>query len=160
MAKVSLDNIKTRFETGDRPSGADYVDLIDTLAAQSTDLGTGGSNEVTNNNQDHIVYGIENETVIESLVASDWRMVKYLVSISKTSGGDNKFFATELTVLIDMDNISVSEYGVIDNDGDIGTVDVSVELGTDNKKYLRLKVIPNPLVKPVTARYARMGLKA
>lgn len=148
MAKVSLNNIKTRFETGDRPTGADYVDLIDTLAAQATDLGTDGNNE-------HIVYGIENTTILETLDATQWRLVKYLVSISKTSGGDNKFFATELSVLIDGDGLNVSEYGLIDNDGDIGTVDVSRSGNT-----ITLSIIPNPAVRPVTAKYARMGLKA
>lgn len=155
MAKVSLNSIKTRFETGDRPTGADYVDLIDTLAAQSTDLGTNGSNEVVENNLEHTVYGIENTTTLETLDASQWRLVKYIVSISKTDGANNKFFATELSVLIDGQDISVTEYGVMDNDGDIGTVDVSRTGDT-----LTLRVTPNPLVKPVTARYARIGLKA
>lgn len=148
MAKVSLSNIKTRFETGDRPTGADYVDLIDTLAAQATDLGTDGNNE-------HIVYGIENPTVLETLDATQWRLIKYLVSISKTSNGDNKFFATELSILVDGEDINISEYGLIDNDGDMGTVDVS-----RNGNVITLSIIPNPAVKPVTAKYARMGLKA
>jgi hypothetical protein len=85
MAKISIDTLKTKFETGDRPDGQDYQDLIDTLASQATDLGTSGNNE-------HIIYGIENFTVIDSFVANEWRMVKYLVSISKTSEADNKFF--------------------------------------------------------------------
>lgn len=148
MAKVSLNDIKQRFETGDRPTGDDYADLIDTLIAQSTDLGTAGNNE-------HIVYGIENRTVLETINASDWRMVKYLVSISKTDGGDNKFYATELSVLVDGTNVNISEYAVIDNDGDIGTVDVS-----RSGDVLTLSIIPNPQVRPITARYARMGLKA
>ena len=148
MAKVSLPNIKTRFETGDRPTGQDYVDLIDTLASQATDLGTDGNNE-------HIVYGIENNTVLETLDASQWRLVKYMVSLSKTDNGDNKFYATEFSILVDGENINVSEYGVIDNDGDIGTVSVSRSGNT-----LTLSVSPNPSVRPVTARYARVGLKA
>lgn len=148
MAKVSLDEIKSKFETGDRPNGADFIDLIDTLAAQATDLGSSGNNE-------HEITGIELPTVIESLPISEWRIVKYLVSISKTSDGNNKFYATELSVLIDQTDISVSEYGIIDNDGDIGTVSVS-RIG-DN---LRLIVTPNPAIVPVTVRFVRIGLKA
>jgi hypothetical protein len=148
MAKVDLDYIKTRFETGDRPNGQDYVDLIDTLAAQATDLGTSGNNELE-------ISGIENETVIDSINTTEWRMVKYLVSISKTSDGDNKFYATEISVLIDSTQVNVAEYGVIDNDGDIGTISVS-----RNGDILQLKVVPHPAVRPVTVRYARMGLKA
>ena len=148
MAKVPINTLKSKFETGDRPNGQDYQDLIDTLAAQATDLGTSGNNE-------HEISGIENFTVIDSFVASEWRMVKYLVSISKISSGDNKFFATEFTILVDNNNLNVSQYGIIDNDGDIGTVDVS-----RNGSNVELTITPNPAVRPVTVRYARMGLKA
>ncbi len=47
MARTSISYVKTRFETGDRPSQEDYVDLIDTVAGQATDLGTSGNNENT-----------------------------------------------------------------------------------------------------------------
>jgi hypothetical protein len=148
MAKTSINTLKTKFETGDRPTGQDYEDLIDTLVSQATDLGTSGNNE-------HEISGIENFTVIDSFVSNEWRMVKYLVSISKVSGGDNKFYATELTILNDNSNINVSQYGVIDNDGDIGTIDVS-----RNGSNVELTITPNPAVKPVTVRFGRMGLKA
>jgi len=148
MAKTSINTLKTKFETGDRPTGQDYEDLIDTLVSQATDLGTSGNNE-------HEISGIENFTVIDSFVSNEWRMVKYLVSISKVSGGDNKFYATELTILNDNSNINVSQYGVIDNDGDIGTVDVS-----RNGSNVELTITPNPAIKPVTVRFGRMGLKA
>jgi hypothetical protein len=148
MARTSIPYVKTRYESGDRPSQEDYEDLIDTVAAQATDLGTFGNNENT-------VTGIENTTVIDSFDATVWRMVKYLVSISKTSAGDNKFYATELTILVDGTNVNVSEYGTIDNDGNIGTVSVSRTGNT-----VALTVAPDPSIKPVTVRYARMGLKA
>jgi hypothetical protein len=148
MAKIPIDTLKSKFETGDRPSEQDYEDLIDTLSAQATDLGTSGNNE-------HIIYGIENYTVIDSFVANEWRMIKYLVSISKTSSGDNKFYATELTMLIDNDNVNVSQYGLVDNDGDIGTIDVS-----RSGNLINLTITPNPAIRPVTVRFARMGLKA
>jgi hypothetical protein len=148
MAKINLNTLKSKFETGDKPTGQDYTDLIDTLAAQATDLGTSGNNE-------SVVSGIENTTVLESIPVADWRLVKYMVSLSKTTGGANKFYATEFTVLIDGTNINIAQYGIIDNDGDIGTVDVS-RVGAN----LVLSIIPNPAVKPVTARFARVGLKA
>jgi len=148
MAKISVTGVKNLFQTGDRPTQENYVDLIDTLVSQSTDLGSSGNNE----NQ---VDGIENVTVIDSFDATVWRMVKYIVSISKTSAGDNKFYATELTILVDGTNVSVSEYGTIDNDGNIGTINVSRTGNT-----VALTVTPDPAIKPVTVRYARMGLKA
>ena len=148
MARTSISYVKTRFETGDRPSQEDYVDLIDTAAGQATDLGTTGNNENT-------ISGIENPTVIDSFDATVWRMVKYIVSISKTTSGDNKFYATELTILADGEDVSVSEYGTIDNDGNMGTIAVSRAGDT-----VALTVTPDPVIRPVTVRYARIGLKA
>lgn len=148
MSKLSLSTVKNKFQTGDRPSQEDYEDLIDSLSAQATDLGTAGNNENTIN-------GIENATVIDNFSATDWRMVKYLVSLSMTASGNNKFYATEITILVDGSNINVSEYGTIDNDGNIGTISVSRTGNT-----VALTVTPDPAITPVTARFARIGLKA
>jgi hypothetical protein len=148
MARTTIPNVKAKFQTGDRPTQEDYEDLIDTASAQSTDLGSYGNNENT-------IYGIENPTVIDNFDGTVWRMVKYLVSISKVTSGDNKFYATELTILCDADGVSVSEYGTIDNDGNIGTISVSRTGNT-----VSLTVTPDPVVKPVTVRFARIGLKA
>jgi hypothetical protein len=60
-----------------------------------------------------------------------------------------------MTILVDGTNVSVSEYGTIDNDGNIGTIDVSRVGDT-----VALTVTPAPGVTPITVRYARMGLKA
>jgi hypothetical protein len=147
MARTSIPYVKTRFETGDRPSQEDYVDLIDTAAAQATDLGTSGNNEVT-------ITGIENPTVIDSFDGTEWRMVKYIISISKTDGA-NKFYATELTILVDGVDVNITEYGAIDNDGNMGTISVSRAGDT-----VALTVTPEPAITPVTVRYARIGLKA
>jgi hypothetical protein len=148
MARTTLPLVKTKFQTGDRPTQEDYEDLIDTVAAQSTDLGTFGNNENT-------IYGIENATVIDNFDATTWRLVKYLVSIAKTSSGDNKYYATELSILVDGTNVNVSEYGTIDNDGNIGTISVSKVGSTVN-----LTVTPAVGITPITVRFARIGLKA
>jgi hypothetical protein len=148
MAKLTIPNVKLKFQTGDRPTQEDYVDLIDTLSSQATDLGTSGNNEVTIN-------GIENTTVVDNFDATEFRMVKYLVSISKVSQGDNKFYATELTVLVDGAGVNVTEYGTIDNDGNIGTINVSRTGNT-----VALTVTPVGGQTPITVRFARIGLKA
>jgi hypothetical protein len=148
MAIVSLSTVKTLFQTGDRPTQTDYEKLIDSTAAQSTDLGSSGNNENT-------ISGIENATIIDSFDATVWRMVKYIISIAKTSAGDNKYYATEMTILVDGSNVNVSEYGTIDNNGNIGTVSVSRTGNT-----VAITVTPDPAIKPVTVRYARIGLKA
>ena len=148
MAKISIASVKALFQTGDRPTQENYVDLIDTATAQSTDLGSAGNNEVT-------VNGIENVTVIDNFDATEWRMVKYILSIAKTTAGANKFYSTELTVLVDGLNINVTEYATIDNDGNIGTINVSRTGNT-----VALTVTPVSGITPITVRYARIGLKA
>ena len=148
MSRLSLSTVKTKFQTGDRPSQADYEDLIDSTSAQATDLGSYGNNENT-------ITGIESATVIDSFSAADWRMVKYIISIAKTSAGDNKYYATEMSILIDGTDVNVNEYGTIDNDGNIGTISVSKVGGT-----VSITVTPQVGITPVTVRFARMGLKA
>ena len=148
MSRLPLSSIKSTFQTGDRPTQTDYENLIDTTAAQSTDLGSSGNNENT-------ISDIQNATVIDNFDATVWRMVKYLVSIKKTTNGDNKFYATEMTILVDGDGVSVSEYGTIDNDGNIGTISVSRVADTVN-----ISVTPAVGITPITVRFARMGLKA
>lgn len=148
MAKVSIPTVKTKFQTGDRPTEEDYIDLIDSASARSTDLGTDGNNETTIN-------GIENSTVFDSFTASEWRAMKYLISLKYVAGGANKYYATELSILVDASNTNVSEYGTIDNDGNIGTISVSRAGDT-----VSLTVVPVGGITPITLRYLRMGLKA
>jgi hypothetical protein len=146
MAKISLSSVKALFQTGDRPTEENYVDLIDTAAAQATDLGSAGNNEVT-------ITGIENSTIFDNFIASEWRSVKYVITLKKSTG--DKFFTTELTIVPDATNDNVSEYGTVDNDGNIGTISVSRAGGTVN-----LTVIPVVGQTPITLRYMRTGLKA
>jgi hypothetical protein len=148
MAIMTLPFVKTKFQTGDRPTQEDYEQLIDTTASQATNLGSAGNN-------DNTISGIENVSVIDNFDATQWRMVKYIISISMTTGGNNKFYATELTILVDGSNVNVSEYGTIDNDGNIGTISVSRTGNT-----VALTVTPDPAITPITVRYARIGLKA
>jgi hypothetical protein len=148
MAKISLSNVKALFQTGDRPTEENYVDLIDTLSAQSTDLGSAGNNESTIN-------GIENSTIFDNFSATDFRSMRYIISIKKTSGGANKFYATEMNILVDGADVSVTEYATIDNDGNIGTISVSRAGDT-----VSLTVVPVGGQTPITLRYMRMGLKA
>ena len=148
MAKISLSSVKALFQTGDRPTQENYEDLIDTASAQATDLGTAGNNESTIN-------GIENTTIFDNFLATEWRSVKYVVSIKKTSGGDNKFYSSEISILVDGTDISVSEYNIMDNDGNIGTISVSKAGST-----VSLSVVPVGGLTPITLRYMRTGLKA
>ena len=146
MAKISLSSVKAYFQTGDRPTEEQYVDLIDTASAQATDLGSAGNNEVT-------ITGIESSTIFDNFLTTQWRSVKYVVTLSKT--GSNKYYTTELTIVPDSTNVNVSEYGTVDNDGNIGTVSVSMA-GTT----VSLTIVPVGGQTPITLRYMRTGLKA
>ena len=146
MAKISISSVKALFQTGDRPTQANYEDLIDTSAAQATDLGSAGNNEVT-------ITGIESSTIFDNFLTTEWRSVKYVVSLNKT--GSNKYYTTELTIVPDSTNVNVSEYGTVDNDGNIGTVNVSMA-GTT----VSLTIVPVGGQTPITLRYMRTGLKA
>jgi len=148
MAKVSIPNVKTKFETGDRPTQEDYIDLIDSTSARSTDLGSDGNNELTIN-------GIENSTIFDNFSASEWRSMKYMISIKHVAGGANKYYSTEMNILVDGSGVSVSEYATIENDGNIGTISVSRAGDT-----VSLTVVPVGGITPITLRYMRMGLKA
>ena len=148
MAKISIPSVKTKFETGDRPTQEDYIDLIDSASARSTDLGSDGNNELTIN-------GIENSTIFDNFSASEWRSMKYMISIKYVAGGANKYYSTELNILIDGSGVSVSEYATIENDGNIGTISVSRAGDT-----VSLTVVPVGGQTPITLRYMRMGLKA
>ena len=148
MAKISTTNVKALFETGDRPTQENYVDLIDSTSARSTDLGSDGNNESTIN-------GIENSTVFDNFTASEWRSMKYMVSIKYVAGGANKYFSTEISILIDGIDVNVTQYATIDNDGNIGTISVSKAGDT-----VSLTVVPVGGITPITLRYLRMGLKA
>ena len=148
MAKISIANVKALFQSGDRPSQTNYEDLIDSASARSTDLGSDGNNESTIN-------GIENSTIFDNFSASEFRSMKYMISIKHVAGGANKYYSTELSILIDGSGVSISEYGTIENDGNIGTISVSRAGDT-----VSLTVIPVGGITPITLRYMRMGLKA
>jgi hypothetical protein len=148
MAKISIANVKALFQTGDRPTQANYEDLIDSSSARSTDLGSDGNNESTIN-------GIENSTVFDNFSATEWRSVKYVISLKYVAGGANKYYTTSMDILVDGADVNVTQYGIIDNDGNIGTISVSRAGDT-----VSLTVVPVGGITPITLRYMRMGLKA
>ena len=76
-----------------------------------------------------------------------------MITLKKSTG--DKFFTTELTIVPDGTNDNVSEYGTVDNNGNIGTISVSRAGGTVN-----LTVVPVVGQTPITLRYMRTGLKA
>lgn len=149
VAEIGYDTTNQQIKIGDGATA--WNDLAFVGAA----VETVNYLEAFGNNAEVSIPGIENQTTIDTVVASEWRNLKYTISMSKTSGGTNKFYSTELNILIDSTGVSVSEYNSIDNDGDVGTIDVSQSGGN-----IEVSVTPNLLVKPITVRFYRTGLKA
>jgi hypothetical protein len=145
MAIVPINTLKTKFESGDRPTGQDFADLIDTTSYRAEALGGDGNNSTTIN-------GIENPTVFDTIDTSVWRTVKYVIQMSKASAG--YFKSTELNLVFDGINTNITEYGTVSNYGsEIGIISASLNSGI-------ISMTVTPSITPITVRYYRTGLKA
>jgi len=145
MAVIPITTLKTKFETGDRPTGADFADLIDTTSHLAEVLGGDGNNASTIN-------GIENPTVFDTIDTTTWRTIKYMIQISKASEG--YFKSTELNLVFDGVNINISEFGTVSNYiGELGIISASLNSGI-------ISMTVTPSLTPITVRFYRTGLKA
>ena len=145
MAIVPINTLKTKFESGDRPTGQDFADLIDTTSYRAEALGGDGNNSTTIN-------GIENPTVFDTIDTTVWRTVKYVIQMSKTTAG--YFKSTELSLVFDGINVNITEFGTVSNYGsEIGIISASLNSGI-------ISMTVTPSITPITVRYYRTGLKA
>ena len=145
MAILPINQLKSKFETGDRPNGQDFADLIDTTSFRADSLGGDGNNSVTIN-------GIENPTVFDTIDVSTWRTIKYLIQISHAAS--NYYKSSELNLVFDGTNQNITEYGTVTNaPSNIANITASLNSGT-------ISMTVTPIVSPVTVRYYRTGLKA
>lgn len=145
MTVLPITVLKSKFETGDIPTGQDFSDLIDTTAYRADSLGGDGNNSVTIN-------GIENLTVFDSIDTSVWRTIKYLIQISHASTGSYK--STELNLIFDGSNQNITEFGTVSNSAsEVGIISATLNSGTINMTI-------TPVLSPVTVRFYRTGLKA
>lgn len=145
MAVIPISTLKTKFETGDRPTGQDFVDLIDTTAFRADSLGGDGNNSSTIN-------GIENPTIFDTINTSVWRTVKYLIQISHAESGAYK--STELNIVFDGSNQNITEFGTVSN----STNEIAIISATLNSGTISMMVTPQ--ISPITVRFYRTGLKA
>ena len=145
MAIIPISTLKTKFESGDIPTGADFTDLIDTTSYRAESLGGDGNNSST-------ITGIENATVFDTINTSVFRTIKYLVQISHPS--TNVFKSTELNLFFDGADTNIVEYGTISNTANsIGTITATLNAGI-------ISMTVTPSLTPITVRYYRTGLKA
>jgi hypothetical protein len=145
MAVIPINQLKAKFETGDRPNGQDYSDLIDTASYRADSLGGDGNNSVT-------VNGIETATVFDTIDTSTWRTIKYMVQMSHA--GTSSYRSTEINIVFDGTNQNITEFASVKNNAsDIGTISASLNSGI-------ISMTVTPTLTPMTIRYYRTGLKA
>jgi hypothetical protein len=145
MAVIPINTLKSKFETGDRPTGSDYADLIDTTSFRADSLGGDGNNAV-------IINGIENPTVFDTIDTSEWRTIKYFIQFSKAS--EEYFKSTELNLVFDGTDANISEFGTVSNyPGEIATISASLNSGI-------ISMMATPSLTPITVRFYRTGLRA
>jgi hypothetical protein len=145
MAIIPINTLKTKFESGDRPTGQDFADLIDTTSYRAEALGGDGNNSLTIN-------GVETATVFDTIDTSVFRTIKYLIQISHPS--TNVYKSTELNIIFDGTNQNISEFGTVSNTANaIGNITASLNSGI-------ISMTVTPVLTPITIRYYRTGLKA
>jgi len=145
MAVLPINQLKAKFETGDRPNGSDFSDLIDTTSYRADSLGGEGNNSVTIN-------GIESATVFDTIDTSTWRTVKYLVQMSHSAS--SSYRSTEINIVFDGTNQNITEFAsVANNNSNVGNITASLNSGT-------ISMTVTPALSPMTIRFYRTGLKA
>jgi len=145
MAIIAINTLKSKFESGDIPTGADFADLIDTTSYRAEALGGDGNNSST-------VNGIETATVFDTIETSTWRTIKYLIQISHPSTSVYK--STEINIVFDGTNQNITEFGTVSNTANaIGNITASLNSGI-------ISMTVTPVLTPMTIRYYRTGLKA
>ena len=145
MAVIPINTLKSKFETGDRPNGQDYADLIDTTSYRADVLGGEGNNSVTIN-------GIENATVFDTIDTATWRTIKYMVQMSHA--GSSSYRSAEINIVFDGTNQNITEFASVANtNSNVGNITASLNSGT-------ISMTVTPTLSPMTIRYYRTGLKA
>lgn len=144
MAILPIATLKTKFESGDIPTGQDFTDLIDTTSYRAESLGGDGNNSTTIN-------GIETATVFDTIATSTFRTVKYMVQLSHA--GSLSYRSTEINVVFDGTNQNITEFASVANtNSNVGTISASLNSGT-------ISMTVTPILSPITVRFYRTGLK-
>ena len=145
MAIIPISQLKSKFETGDRPNGQDYADLIDTTSFRADVLGGDGNNGV-------IINGIETATVFDTIDTATWRTVKYMIQLSHPTS--SSYRSSEINIVFDGTNQNITEFASVGNtNNNVGNISASLNSGT-------ISMTVTPTLSPMTIRFYRTGLKA
>lgn len=122
MPVISIPLLKTKFETGDRPTGADYVDLIDTTSYYATSLES--RIEALELADNVIITGnitTNNSTVIDSWDLGILKTLEYLIEITQGT----KQHCEKLLIMSNDSLVNYTKYGILSIGNDINGLSVS-----------------------------------
>ena len=128
---------------------------INQLSSSLSNLTNTSSNIETlmglDGNNDLVINGIQNKTIIDSYSASDYRTATYAVQISKPSTGEHYF--SNITALQGSTDLYISESNIVTNaDSPIATTAFESAAGIIN-------LTVTPITGEVTVRFFRTALK-
>ena len=127
MPVIPINLLKTRFETGDRPTGADYTDLIDTttwygmsLDGRVETLESTAATSITGN------VTTNSPTIIDEWAIDDFVTAEYTIQIVQGT----KFYCTKMLIMSNITNINYTKYAIITLGDDINGLEVECSVDT------------------------------
>jgi hypothetical protein len=133
MPVISIPLLKTKFETGDRPTGADYVDLIDTTSYYAVSLESRiEALELADNT---IITGnvtTSSPTVIDTWTLGSLRTIEYTVEIIQ----GNKQYCSKFLIMSNDTLVNFTNYGILTIGDDINGLSVSATADASLGKLL------------------------
>jgi hypothetical protein len=121
MPVIDIALLKTKFETGDRPTGADFTDLIDT----TTWYGISLDDRVESLEETSAVLITGNVTTNSATIIDEWELkdlttAEYIIQIVQGI----KFYCTKMLIMSDTNLINYTKYAIITLGDDINGLEV------------------------------------
>lgn len=122
MPVISIPLLKTKFETGDRPTGADYVDLIDTTSYYAVSLESRvEALELADNTLITGSVTTNNPTTIDSWTLGSLKTIEYLVEITQGT----KQYCEKLLIMSNASSVNYTKYGILSIGDDINGLSIT-----------------------------------
>lgn len=133
MAVISINLLKSKFETGDRPTGADYADLIDTTSYYATSLESRvEALEAVNN---ILITGnitTNNPTTIDYWTLGSLKTIEYLVEITQGT----KQHCEKILIMSNASLINYTKYGILSIGNDINGLSITAVPDSNQGKLI------------------------
>lgn len=134
---------KVGINNSNNTSSFDYrIAQLESGGQVGVELGLAGNN-------DQIVTGIENKTVLDSFSKATYATIKYVLQIVR----GQEYYSSEITVVNDNDDLHISESNIVSNTSN------SLANATFEENSGIISLCVTPVSSEVTARYYRTALK-